>query len=77
MLEDEVARLQAVIQEMENPASAAGNITLHNPYAPSSARSHGSGTSAPGISRAPSGVVGGDMPWWELDNPPRQITDML
>jgi hypothetical protein len=77
MLEDEVARLQTVIQELENPTSATGNITLHNPYAGCGSRGRAPGATAPVMTRTTSNASGGNAPWWELDHPPKQIVERL
>lgn len=76
MLEENVALLQARIHELENPRIAAQAVRLHDPYEASRARnSSHSGSSAFTMHTPASGVD--TMAWWELEEPPARITDML
>ncbi|EJD02546.1 uncharacterized protein FOMMEDRAFT_157780 [Fomitiporia mediterranea MF3/22] len=64
MLEEHVALLQARIHELEDPRIASQSVRLHDPYI---------ATRTPGAQnpRPP------NASWWESEEPPAQITDML
>ncbi|KAH8112455.1 hypothetical protein DFH11DRAFT_1785696 [Phellopilus nigrolimitatus] len=84
VLEENVALLQARIQELEAPDLSKRPILLHDPYETSrqagSSASSRSMPSNPGQT-FPAPVRFGSAPdvrsWWEFEEPPAQISDML
>ncbi|KLO16068.1 hypothetical protein SCHPADRAFT_870268 [Schizopora paradoxa] len=60
VLEENVARLQARIQELENPDTTAPPVLLHDPYGTGGA-----------------GSVPAAMAWWEFEEPPAHISNLL
>ncbi|KAH8107326.1 hypothetical protein DFH11DRAFT_1863409 [Phellopilus nigrolimitatus] len=74
VLEENVALLQARIRELEAPDFSNRPILLHDPY--KTYRQAGSSTTLGASSRSmPSRP--GQMSWWEFEEPPTQISDML
>ena len=90
ILEENVARLQARIQELENPEEASAPVLLHDPYAAQTARLRRGG---PGQGQASQFMAGGPagsnvpiirpgsvpavMSWWEFEDVPANVSDSL
>ena len=93
ILEENVARLQARIQELENPQASSPSVLLHDPYSSSRSRSasrnrsphHSSSERLNLVPVSQSGPVFPErsssvpavMAWWELEEPPLQVSDLL
>ena len=74
MLEENIALLQARIQELEDPNIAAHRVYLHDPYQTfrqNEARGQMLSAGAQSSSVAPG------VQWWDMEEPPRDVADTL
>ncbi|KAI5116880.1 hypothetical protein M0805_009862 [Coniferiporia weirii] len=85
ILEENIAILQARVEELEGPTSGAQSVLLRDPYEAyrqanprvgTSENAGGSSNLALAIPSRP-GSAPTVMSWWEFEEPPAQITDML
>lgn len=80
MLEENITRLEARLQELEGSADSSQSLSLHDPYASfaSSWTIHGQHYEPPADQIIqPSGPPPPQDSWWEKEELPAQISDAL
>ncbi|KAI5116156.1 hypothetical protein M0805_008427 [Coniferiporia weirii] len=77
ILEENVSRLEARLQELENPDISAQTILLSNPYDANTSAADIAGHLAQAFLAPVPASLPAVMNWWEFEEPPAQVIDML